>query len=112
MELLDQIFEVLSEERRRYALYYLEQKETAIPVEELIEQVAEWEAGRPAESIPDEKFDRIGIEFYHHELPKATDLQYVRYNPDEGLVELTGLPPEVGAIISIAKVIERPERNP
>lgn len=112
MEVLDQIFEVLSEERRRYALYYLEQQETAIPVQELIEQVAEWNADRPAESIPDEKFERIEMEFYHRELPKATDLEYVQYNPNDGLVELTGIPPEVDAIISIARVIERPDRHP
>lgn len=112
MELLDQIFEVLSEERRRYALYYLERRETAIPVHELIEQVAEWEADRPAGRIPDEKFERIEMEFYHRELPKTTDLKYIQYNPDDGLIELTGLPPEVNAIISIARVIERPDRHP
>lgn len=112
MEILDQVFDVLSEERRRYALYYLDQKEGPVPVEELVEQVAAWETNRTAEAIPEEKFDQVELEFYHTELPKTTDLAYIQYDSEAKMVELTEVPAHVDAIISVAKVIERPDRNP
>lgn len=112
MEILDHIFDVLSEERRRYALYYLEQQDSPVPIDEVVEQIAEWETNGAAEYIPEEKFDRIELEFYHQDLPKTSDLQYLWYDRETERIELTGAPPEVDAIISIAKVIERPDRNP
>lgn len=112
MEILDQIFDLLSEERRRYALYYLEQTNEPVSVEVLAEQVAEWETDGPPESIPDEKYEQIEVELYHLELPKASEEPYVKYDPETKMIELTGAPPEVDAVIQIAKVIERPDRNP
>lgn len=112
MELLDHVFDLLSEERRRYALYYLEQMDDPVPLEDLAEQVAEWETDGQPESISDEKYDRIEVELYHQDLPKASEEPYVRYNPETKMVELTGAPPELDAVIHVARVIERPERNP
>lgn len=112
MDVLDKTFELLGDERRRYALYYLEQQSDPVPVEELVEQVAEWKTDGSVESIPDGKFERIQVELYHNDLPKASKSPYIKYNKKEGLVELTGAPPEVDALIHIARVIERPERNP
>ena len=112
MEILDTVFDVLSEERRRYALYYLEQKDGPVSVEELVEQIAAWETNGADESIPDEKFREVELEFYHTELPKTSDLEFIEYDSESGEVELTGTPPRVEAIISVARVIERPSRNP
>ena len=72
MEILDRVFEVLSEERRRYALYYLEQEDGPAPLEELIEQIAAWETNESAATIPDEKFREVGLKFYHTDLPETT----------------------------------------
>lgn len=112
MEVLDKTFELLGDERRRYALYYLEQQNDAVPIEELVEQVAEWKTDGSIDSITDEKYEQIQVELYHNDLPKASESPYIRYNRQEGMVELTGSPPEMDAIIHIARVIERPERNP
>lgn len=111
METLDRVFEVLSEERRRYALYYLEQADGPVPVEDLLEQIAAWETNGSPATVPDEKFNEIGLEFYHVDLPKTSDLEYVQYDPESGEVELTGAPPRFNAIISIARVIEQPGQN-
>ncbi|WP_425493569.1 hypothetical protein [Natronosalvus vescus] len=45
-------------------------------------------------------------------LPKAAEGEFVEYDPDEGVVDVTGTPVEVDALITVAKVIERPDRNP
>lgn len=111
MEILDQLFDLLSEKRRRYALYYLDQQDAPITVEELAEQVAEWETNG-ADSIHGGKFEQIRIDLRHNGLPRASEYKYVQYNQEEKMVELTDTPPEFDAIVSVAKVIERPSRHP
>lgn len=112
MESLDQIFDLLTKERRRYALYYLEQQDDPVPVDEVAEQVAEWETNGATTSIPEEKFRNIELSLQHTDLPKASETEYIRYNREEGIVEVTGTPPEFDVIISVAEIIERPYRNP
>lgn len=109
---LDEIFDLLSEKRRRYALYYLEEEDGPVSVEDVAAQVAEWETGDVSATIPEDKLDRIVVEFYHNDLPKASDVEYIEYDPVEEEVKVSGISPEFDAILSIAKVIERPERNP
>lgn len=112
MDVLNQIFDLLSEERRRYALYYLEQQDGPVSVDDVAEQVAKWETGSATVSIPEEKLREIEVELYHNDLPKASEAQCITYDSEEGIVELTGAPPEFNAIITVAKVIERPNRSP
>ncbi|SIR88828.1 DUF7344 domain-containing protein [Natronorubrum thiooxidans] len=109
---LDRVFELLSKERRRYALYYLEQRGGPVPIEEVAEQVTEWETEGVPESIPEELFERVECSLRHTDLPKASEAEYVEYDPERGVVDVTGTPPEVDAILTVAKVIERPDRNP
>lgn len=109
MDLLDDIFDLLSEERRRYALYYLEQQDEPVSVEAVAERVAEWETdGAP---VPEDKFENVEVNLLHKDLPKASQVGYVRYDPDAGTVEVTEAPLEFEAIVSVAEVIERPSRQ-
>ncbi|WP_435181432.1 DUF7344 domain-containing protein [Halorussus sp. AFM4] len=112
MASLDEVFDLLSKERRRYALYYLEKEEGPVSVEEVAKQVAEWETNGATGTIPADKYERIEVELHHNALPKAAEIEFIEYDPAAEVVEATGTPPEVDAIISVAKVIERPERNP
>lgn len=109
---LDRVFELLRKERRRYALYYLEQQDGPVPIDEVAEKVAEWETDGVRASIPEELFERVECSLRHTDLPKASEAEYIEYDPKEGVVEVTGTPPEVDAILTVAKVIERPDRNP
>ncbi|WP_227357087.1 DUF7344 domain-containing protein [Haladaptatus salinisoli] len=112
MAALDRVFDLFSEERRRYALYFLEQENGPVSVDEVAEQIAEWKTNPRTVPIPEEKFDQIEVELRHNHLPKASEAEYITYDPKEEVVEITGSPPEFKAIISVAKVIERPERDP
>ncbi|WP_227355771.1 DUF7344 domain-containing protein [Haladaptatus salinisoli] len=105
---LDRVFDLLGKRRRRYALYYLEQQEGPVTVDEVTEQVAEWETDQASVSIPEEKFDRIEVELLHTDLPKVSEAEYIRYDSEAGTVELTEAPPKFDAILSVAKIIERP----
>lgn len=108
---LDRVFELLSKERRRYALYYLDQQEGPVSVNELATFVAEQEAASPTTSLPDDHLAHIELELYHTDLPKAAGAEYIQYDPNDGVIELTGPPTEFHAILTIAKVIERPDRD-
>lgn len=112
MATLDRIFDLLSEERRRYALYYLDQREGPVSVDELAAHVADWQSDPGMVSIPDDTFERIEIDLLHVDLPKAAETSFVQYNSEERTVELTGPAPKFNAVISVAKVIERPDRDP
>lgn len=112
MGTIDQILDLLSKERRRYALYYLTQQDGPISVTEVAEQVTEWETTGPPATISDERFEQVKIELLHTDLPKVSEANYINYDSERGIVELSGTPPGFDAIISLAKVIERPDRNP
>ncbi|NHN40552.1 hypothetical protein G9C85_02725 [Halorubellus sp. JP-L1] len=112
MTSLDQLFDLLSKERCRYALYYLEEQEGPVSVGDLAAQVGEWEADPGQVPITEEKFRDVKVELHHDSLPRVSEAEYVRYDADEGVVEITDEPPDFRAITSVAKVIERPDRNP
>ncbi|MFB9807370.1 hypothetical protein ACFFQF_20020 [Haladaptatus pallidirubidus] len=92
MVALDRVFGLLSEERRRYTLYYLEQQTRPVSIDEVAEQVAEWESNPGTVSIPEEKFDRIEVDLRHNHLPKASGAEYIRYDPEVEEIEVTGTP--------------------
>lgn len=111
MTSVDHVMALLSKERRRYALYYIEQQNGPVPINDVVKQVAEWETDPESSPIAADKFDQIEVELLHNDLPKATEVEYINYDPDSRVVELTEAPPKFKAILSIAKIMERPERK-
>ena len=103
---IDTILELLSESRRRYALYHLDGQDEPVPVDELADAVAEMEADQDPGAMGDQWGDRIEVSLEHNHLPKAEDADFIEYEPDNGVVRLTGPPPEFGAIITVAQVVE------
>lgn len=77
------IFDLLADDRRRYALHYLSRKVGAVPLGELAEQIALHE-GDPTR----DRYDRILTGLYHCHLLKLTDAGIVRYDPDRKTVAL------------------------
>lgn len=111
MVTLDTVFDLFSKERRRYVLYYLDQQGGSVSVEEVIEQVADWETENSHKDIPDEKFDRIELSLRHTHLPKTAEVDFIEYLPDEGTINVHGSPTEFDAIVTIAKTIEQPDKS-
>ena len=86
----EDIFEVLSNRRRRYVLHYLKQLEggtTTLP--ELATQVAAWETGEsvPAVSYDDRK--SVQTSLYQLHLPKLDEKGLVEYDRRAGEIERT-----------------------
>lgn len=109
MASLDTIFDLMSEERRRYVLYYLEQQSDAVPVSDVAEQVAAWENNPDSAPGGLDQYYGLQVDLMHNHLPKAAELAYIEYDPDEQTVELTGSDQKYRAILKVAKRLERPD---
>ncbi|RBI63642.1 hypothetical protein DMJ13_03680 [halophilic archaeon] len=106
---LDTIFDLLSEERRRYVLYYLKEQDGPVSVTELTEAVADREKASSPEDVPDETLERIDVSLRHNHVPKTTDAEFVEYDRADGVIRLRGSPPEFEALVTIAEIIENPD---
>ena len=108
MEALSEIFGLLSKDRRRYALYYLEEADRPVRIDELAEVVGEWERGSSTPDFPDEEYEQLILTLKHSHLPKAAEAEYVDYDPESNFVEISGSPTEFKAILHVAEAIEQP----
>lgn len=105
MASLDTVFELLRTERRRYALYYLDQQEGSASIEEVAEEVAKREKDSDGELAP-EQYDRIELSLHHTHLPKTAGAEFIEYDAEAGEVTVQGTPPEYDAVLTVAKVLE------
>lgn len=93
------IFELLLEEQRRYALYYLSEKVGAVSLEDLIDRIADREGQSTRERI-----DRITVEFHHNHLRKLIDADVLRYDADAGTVERRAAARSLDPYLELASV--------
>jgi hypothetical protein len=83
------LYDALSQKRRRYALHYLKQRDDAVSVQELAEQVAAWENNKTVEEITSQERKRVYIALYQSHLSTMHDKGLVEYDEDEGTVVLS-----------------------
>ena len=106
---LDAVFDILSDERRRYVLYYLHQRSGPVPVSELVEVIRRWEDDPPQPDASWEAIDALEVELRHRHLPKAAEVDFVQYQPDQGIIQVQGTSPKIDALVTIARIIEQPD---
>lgn len=109
MKALDEVFGLLSRQRRRYVLYYLEEADGPVSVEELAAQVADWEHN--GNEAPDDLSEEVTLTLVHHHLPRAAEARFVEYDREAGVVQLTGTPSEFGVVLSVSRAIEQPDEE-
>ncbi|MFC7079933.1 DUF7344 domain-containing protein [Halorussus caseinilyticus] len=90
---VDAVFGVLSDVHRRYALYYLRDRESAT-VDELATILAGWLGTREdaGKVVTPEDRERERTALHHVHLPKLAEAEYVRYDPETDDVTLELLP--------------------
>lgn len=82
----DEIFEVLSNRRRRQILVLLHQQSGTAELSDLAEEIANSESdGTPTT----EQYKRVYISLYQTHVPKLEDLSIVTYDSDTKRIELT-----------------------
>lgn len=91
---LDEIFEALSDQQTRFALYYLADTDTAT-LDEVAEAVTGFEA-QTSETIatPADKRE-VRIQLYHRVLPELDARGFVEFDADELTVALAEPPAEL-----------------
>jgi len=84
----DEVFEILSNHRRRMVLYYLRQHGQTATVNELAEEIAAMENEIPVEELTSQQRKRVYVSLYQTHLPKMAEANVIDYDTDAGTVSL------------------------
>lgn len=86
---LDQVFEILKNQRRRYVLSYLKDHDESVSISDLSERIAAWENDKPVSQITSSERKRVYVGLYQCHLPKMDDVDVIEFNKPRGIVELS-----------------------
>lgn len=101
---IDNIFHLLSENQRRFALYYLLKQERPVPLEELVEQVILRKEVFTPDAREERRDIRRRLEATH--LPELVDFDVVSYDSQTHIVEVNDKFPLLRATIEHAEQYE------
>lgn len=84
------IYELLSNKRRRYIVHYLKQRpEETVAVNDVTEQVAAWENDKPVEQLNAQERKRVHISLYQSHLPRLDEEGVIEYDDDADQVSVS-----------------------
>jgi hypothetical protein len=95
----DQVFNVLSNARRRYTLYCLYQAGGELPLEEIAERLAAYENDTTVPEITETERRNMYISLYQTHLPKLSEYGLARYDENERRAYLTAQALEAEAAV-------------
>ncbi|WP_049969090.1 DUF7344 domain-containing protein [Haladaptatus cibarius] len=85
----DVVFQILSNQRRRYALHYLRQHEQPVEIGELATQIAAWENDISIPEVGSQQRKRVYNTLQQAHLPKLDETGFMEYDPAHGNISLT-----------------------
>ncbi|MFC6719894.1 hypothetical protein ACFQGT_18195 [Natrialbaceae archaeon GCM10025810] len=92
----DTILEILSNQRRRFALHYLKHQQTRtlhekpeVPLRELADQVASWENEKPVDELTTQERRRVLNALQQFHLSKMADRGFIEYNREQQVIRLS-----------------------
>lgn len=77
---LDDVFSVLANQRRRFALHYLHRRGEETTLGELAERVAAWENEKPVEAVTSAERKRVYTALQQLHLPTMDEMGLVRFD--------------------------------
>lgn len=84
----DEIFDLLSNPRRRFVINYLFEEDRPVSIQELSRELATWEFEVDADELTDQQEKRIYVALYQTHIPKLEDAGVVVYDDDTSEVEI------------------------
>jgi DNA-binding transcriptional ArsR family regulator len=84
----DTIFSMLSNQRRRYVLYYLNQRSGTVSLRDLAERIAAWENDVDVADLDYKQRKRVYTSLHQTHLPKLDEAGIVDYDQEEGTITL------------------------
>ncbi|MDG5776816.1 hypothetical protein VB773_21905 [Haloarculaceae archaeon H-GB2-1] len=86
---LDEIFEVLKNQRRRHVIHHLKDiDDTQVALGDLAEHIAAEENDKSVNALSSGERKRVYVGLYQCHLPKMHDMGIVEFNQDRGIVAL------------------------
>jgi hypothetical protein len=85
----DQMFDVLSNQRRRSVIHYLKQRDDRAELRELSAQLAAWETGKSLDQLTGTDRKRVYTSLQQFHLPKMHRTDIVEFDTQQKVVELT-----------------------
>lgn len=83
-ERISEFFDALADRRRRYILYSLQEADTAVPAEQLAEEIAAKEQEQSGRGLLKELKQEIHTELVHNHLPKLHQTGVIAYDHRTG----------------------------
>lgn len=80
----DDLFDVLSNPRRRYILSHLQASKTPMALADLTDAVVRWETGEEPTAVQAVR-EQVYISLYHWHLPKLADAGLISFNRSCGV---------------------------
>ncbi|WP_224334604.1 DUF7344 domain-containing protein [Haloprofundus halobius] len=102
----DEMFTVLADEHRRFALYALLQFRR-LTLEELADIVAGWTNVDSWRGVTREERDAVLLRLRHAHVPKLEEAGYVEYDEDAGELSLAALPASLYDLATYARRHEK-----
>jgi DNA-binding transcriptional ArsR family regulator len=84
-----ELFDLLANRRRRFALHYLKRETSPVEMGELSTHVAAWEHGVAPEQVSYDDRKAVHTSLYQHHAPRLDDMGLVEYDAERGEVRLT-----------------------
>lgn len=84
----DDIFEMLSNERRRCVLYYLQRQPSPAGMRSVVEYVAAWQNDKPIEAVTSRERTRVYSALHQTHLPKLASVGLIEYDTDRNEIRL------------------------
>ncbi|WP_266079617.1 DUF7344 domain-containing protein [Haladaptatus caseinilyticus] len=85
----DVVFQLLSNQRRRYALHHLRQCDGPVEIGDLARQIAAWENDITKQGVTSQQRKRAYNTLQQAHLPKLDETGFIHYDPARGTVALT-----------------------
>ncbi|NHN61153.1 MULTISPECIES: hypothetical protein [Halorussus] len=82
----DEIFEIVSNQRRRHVVHYLRQQDRPVELRELSTHLAAWENEDPPAAITHDQRRRVYTALRQSHLPKMDEVGVVDFDADRGVV--------------------------
>ncbi|WP_254537975.1 DUF7344 domain-containing protein [Halomarina litorea] len=85
-----EVFDVLSNQRRRFTYHYLKQADSpVVDLRQVVDHVAAWECEKEVRELTSAERNRVSTALHQFHLPKMDDCGFVEYDQQRGHVELS-----------------------
>lgn len=95
----DQVFDLLSNARRRFILSYLQQADGPVDIFELAREIGAVENGIEVDEVTDKQEKRVYVSIYQTHIPKLESAGLIEYDGDSGTLRLSDRTDEFSAFL-------------